>query len=55
MTCKTKDKAGVVTVKSSTKGMTFGNLIAGGVVGAAVDARTGSAYDYPGLIHVDMH
>lgn len=45
---------GVATVKSSTKGMAFGNLLFGGLIGTAVDMGTGAAYDYPTLITVQM-
>lgn len=45
---------GIATVKSSTKGMAYGNILAGGIIGAAVDMGTGAAYDYPGLITVEM-
>lgn len=45
---------GLTTVKSSTKGMAFGNIIFGGFIGAAVDAGSGAAYDYPSLITVEM-
>jgi hypothetical protein len=34
--------------------MAFGNIIFGGVIGAAVDAGSGAAYDYPPLISVIM-
>lgn len=52
----TKDphEPGIASVKSSTKPMAFGNIIFGGVIGAAVDAGTGAAYDYPSLITVLM-
>jgi len=52
----THDKfpAGIMTVKSSTKAMAFGNILVGGVIGAAVDVGTGSAYDYPPLLSVEM-
>lgn len=43
-----------VAVKSSTKAMAFGNLLAGGIVGAAVDVGTGAAYDYPSVIEVAL-
>ena len=46
--------AGVTAVKSSTKPMAFGNIIFGGVIGAAIDAGSGAAYDYPTLITVLM-
>lgn len=38
------------TVASSTKGMAFGNILFGGIIGAGVDIGTGAAYDYPVLI-----
>lgn len=52
----TKEQAepGIVTAKSSTKAMAFGNIIFGGIIGAAVDAGTGAAYDYPSLLTVIM-
>lgn len=55
MKCEKENIApGLATVKSSTKGMAYGNILFGGVVGAAVDAGTGAAYDYPSLISVLM-
>ena len=42
------------TVNSSTKGMAFGNILFGGIIGAGVDAGTGAAYDYPNSILVPM-
>jgi uncharacterized protein YceK len=55
VTCK-KDglEPGIVTVKSSTKPMAFGNVLFGGVIGVGVDTGTGAAYDYPQLIPVQM-
>jgi hypothetical protein len=46
--------AGKAVVKSATKGMAFGNLLVGGIVGAGVDVATGAAYDYPQLVTVTM-
>jgi hypothetical protein len=37
----------IMQVSSSTKGMAFGNILLGGVIGAGVDMATGAAYDYP--------
>lgn len=51
---KTPLQPGINTVESSTKAMAFGNILFGGFVGAAVDASTGAAYDYPNLITVMM-
>jgi hypothetical protein len=45
---------GILTAKSTTKGMAFGNIIFGGLIGAGVDAATGAAYDYPSMITVVM-
>jgi len=45
---------GVASVKSSTKAMAFGNILFGGVIGAGVDIATGSAFDYPPLVQVEM-
>lgn len=45
---------GLVSVKSSTKGMAFGNILFGGLIGAGVDIANGAAYDYPALITVEM-
>ncbi|MFC7513877.1 hypothetical protein ACFQUU_02545 [Herbaspirillum sp. GCM10030257] len=45
---------GMAAVKSSTKSMAFGNIIFGGIIGAAVDTSSGAAYDYPTLISVIM-
>ena len=52
--CQKGDKSGVAVTSSSTKGMAFGNILAGGIIGAAVDMGTGAAYKYPSLITVQM-
>src|SRR6185437_15017526 len=55
VTCEKGDyKSNPNVVASSTKAMAFGNILVGGLIGAAVDAGTGSAYDYPALISVAM-
>ena len=45
---------GVAMAKSTTKAMAFGNILFGGVIGAAIDVSTGAAYDYPQVITVLM-
>jgi hypothetical protein len=45
---------GTVSAKSSTKGMAFGNILFGGLIGVGVDVGTGAAYDYPTLISVAL-
>lgn len=47
-------EAGIASIKSSTKGMAFGNVVFGGVIGAGVDMASGAAYDYPNLFQVMM-
>lgn len=54
VTCNKNELNGSTVVKSKVKGMAFGNIIAGGIIGAAVDAGTGSAYDYPSEIIVEL-
>jgi hypothetical protein len=45
---------GLATVVSDTKGMMWGNILAGGGIGALVDHNTGAAYEYPVLIQIMM-
>lgn len=53
--CKKAGTSGTRIIQSKTKAMAFGNLIAGGVIGGAVDVGTGSAYDYPTSIDVPLN
>lgn len=43
-----------VSTESATKGMAFGNILFGGIIGAGVDMSTGAAYDYPNPIIVPL-
>lgn len=45
---------GLATVQSGTKPIALGNVLIGGLIGAAIDAGSGYAYDYPALITVIM-
>lgn len=55
VTCTKQDHVqGTVAVKSSTKGMAFGNILFGGVIGVGVDVATGAAYDYPPIVSVAL-
>lgn len=45
---------GISAIKSSTKGMAYGNILFGGVIGAGVDMANGAAYDYPALLQIEM-
>ena len=42
-------------VASKTKGMAFGNLVFGGVIGAGVDMADGAAYDCPNEINLNLN
>lgn len=52
--CEKGRLRGSTTAQSSTKGLAFGNILAGGIIGAAVDMSDGSAYDYPPSIMVKL-
>ena len=55
VTCKRDDFISANQgVKSSVKGLLFGNLLFGGLIGIIVDLSSGSAYDYPQLITIPM-
>jgi hypothetical protein len=54
ITCRKDGKIASISVKSSTKGMAFGNILIGGGIGAGVDVATGAAYDYPQSISIPM-
>jgi len=41
-------------VESSFNGATFGNIIAGGLIGVVVDASTGANYTYPEKVSIDL-
>jgi len=55
VTCS-KDGFQTATVNHAAafSGATFGNIIAGGVVGVIVDAASGANYSYPDDIRLDM-
>lgn len=40
--------------QSATKGMAFGNIVAGGLIGGGVDMADGAAYNYPDTLTVPM-
>lgn len=44
----------VVTQSPKFVGTTFGNIVAGGLIGVVVDASTGANYEYPNEIRVPL-
>ena len=43
---------GLATLSSSLQGMTFGNLLFGGIIGVAVDASSGAMHEYQASVTV---
>lgn len=55
ITCKKKGlKTGSMSIKSGSNGGVWGNVVAGGLIGYAVDASSGAGFDYPTNITVEM-
>jgi hypothetical protein len=54
ITCHKGELEGRASIPSSAKGMLYGNILAGGIIGACVDHSNGSAYDYPTLIQIPL-
>jgi hypothetical protein len=52
--CKKSDLSGKATVVSGVKGVAFGNILAGGIIGVAIDRSNGSAFEYPQNITIPM-
>lgn len=52
---KESHEPSVTGAVSTTQAMAFGNILIGGIIGAAVDVGTGAAYDYPSMITVTMN
>lgn len=42
------------SIQSSTKGMTAGNIVFGGIIGGGVDVADGAAFRYPNDMEVPM-
>lgn len=56
VTCRRDGAADAIgSFASSSKGLAFGNILLGGVMGAGVDIGTGAAYDYPVTIELAMN
>jgi len=54
-TCKKEEThAGAATFQSANEGSVWGNVIAGGIIGYAVDAGTGAGFSYPPTLNIEM-
>lgn len=55
VTCSDADgEKGTTSVQSTTAGAAFGNILLGGIVGAAVDMSSGAAYNYPSNVVITL-
>ena len=54
-TCKKEEThAGAATFQSANEGAVWGNIVAGGIIGYAVDAGTGAGFSYPPTLNIEM-
>jgi len=47
VSCKKESAAGAGAFQSKSNGGVWGNVLAGGIIGYAVDASSGAGFDYP--------
>ncbi|MFM8466924.1 MAG: hypothetical protein ACKOAO_05110 [Oxalobacteraceae bacterium] len=52
--CKKGDSVASTKFKSSSNGGVWGNILAGGIIGYAVDASSGAGFDYPSTMTVTL-
>ena len=52
--CKKGDAVASTKFKSSSNGGVWGNILAGGIIGYAVDASSGAGFDYPSTMTVTL-
>lgn len=54
VTCKKQESSGGGTFVSKANGGIWGNILAGGIIGYAIDASSGAGFDYPPNMTVIM-
>ena len=52
--CQKGRLSGTTSVVSKTKGVVYGNIVFGGIIGGAVDMANGAAYQYPSQVFVTL-
>lgn len=52
--CTKDDLVGQAIVASDVEDMTFGNILAGGIIGVAVDGASGAMYVYPESVTIPL-
>jgi len=55
VSCKKEEASGGGTFVSKANGGIWGNLLAGGIIGYAIDASSGAGFDYPPNMTVIMN
>ena len=55
VSCKHRDSYGILAIKSSSNANIWGNVVAGGIIGAAVDSSTGAGFNYQPMITIQMN
>jgi hypothetical protein len=55
VTCQRDAATGTAIFQSKSNGGVWGNILAGGVIGYAVDASSGAGFDYPTTMTIVMH
>jgi phosphoketolase len=55
VSCKKQESAGGGTFVSKANGGIWGNILAGGIIGYAIDASSGAGFDYPPNLTVIMN
>ena len=55
VTCRKADSTGVLVVKSTSNANVWGNILAGGIIGYAVDSSSGAGFNYPNMLSVNMN
>lgn len=55
-TCRKQEtkKVGATTFQSANEGSVWGNILAGGIIGYAVDASSGAGFSYPPTLNIEM-
>lgn len=54
-TCKKEEThVGVATFQSANEGSVWGNVLAGGLIGYAVDASSGAGFSYPPTLNIEL-
>jgi hypothetical protein len=54
ISCSKNELRGVSTFKSQSEGAVWGNVVAGGLIGYALDSSSGAGFSYPQIMNVEL-